>query len=559
LEIQSGDFAGSISGAEGLEKTGSGALTLAGTDTYMGDTDLDGGTLALDNNNALGQGNLTTPGGGILEVGAGLAVTVAGTYAQSAATTLRLTLDGTAPDGWNGLKVGGAAALNGTLQLVPGDGSFFQVHGDESYGILSAANVSGTFSSLVNGISANSVSLVYETNEVLLELTGPTFESLGLTPNEKTVGAFLDKLNGDGGDPALLETLDTLHDSSLPAAYDQLSPSGLTPMFKMRFSNSQAEAGLIGQRLSQIWEIGSLNSQDSAWNGEGVKFAGNLPAMEESQIAQNVQPDRWGVFAVGMGDFGTVASDGNGAGYQYSTGGTMAGMDFRFAKDLVGGLLLGYDQSGSSQSAGTVSVTGGQLGFYAGLKEEAFHLNAMVDGGFDNYSTQRAALGGTAEGSTSGIETTGQLNVGYDLQMDALQISPFASGQFTQVNVNGFTETGSMTPLTFGSQNESYVSSDLGVALSRNWQVGGVQLSPSLSAAWEHVYQGNNDSLTANLGTGNSFTVNGSATGTDGAVLSAGLDARFAKGFNLYADYQGKVGLTNYTEQNLSGGLAVGF
>ena len=36
--------------------------------------------------------------------------------------------------------------------------------------------------------------------------------------------------------------------------------------------------------------------------------------------------------------------------------------------------------------------------------------------------------------------------------------------------------------------------------------------------------------LTANLGTGNSFTVNGSATGTDGAVLSAGLDARFARG-----------------------------
>jgi outer membrane autotransporter protein len=53
--------------------------------------------------------------------------------------------------------------------------------------------------------------------------------------------------------------------------------------------------------------------------------------------------------------------------------------------------------------------------------------------------------------------------------------------------------------------------------------------------------------------------VNGSVTGTDAAVLGAGVNAEFAKGLNVYAGYQGKVGLTNYTDQAISGGINIGF
>jgi outer membrane autotransporter protein len=146
------------------------------------------------------------------------------------------------------------------------------------------------------------------------------------------------------------------------------------------------------------------------------------------------------------------------------------------------------------------------------------------------------------------------------MTLDDYQVSPFGSGQLTQVNVTGFTETGSFSPLTFGNQGEAYVSSDLGVKVSRHptlkW---GIQWSPYLSVAWEHVYQGSNDSLSANFGSGNNFTVAGSATGTDGAVLGAGFTAQFDKNLNLYASYQGKAGLTNYTDQDISGGINFGF
>ena len=104
------------------------------------------------------------------------------------------------------------------------------------------------------------------------------------------------------------------------------------------------------------------------------------------------------------------------------------------------------------------------------------------------------------------------------------------------------------------------MDSDLGVSASRGFDLGGGSvLTPTLSAAWEHLYQGNLDAESASFGSGANFTVNGPALGTDAAVLSAGLDAQLGKGFNAFASYQGKVGETNVTQQNISGGVNFGF
>jgi outer membrane autotransporter protein len=164
-----------------------------------------------------------------------------------------------------------------------------------------------------------------------------------------------------------------------------------------------------------------------------------------------------------------------------------------------------------------------------------------------------------AAGTAQGQQVSGQLSAGYDFKMDQVKVGPFVTGQYTSVNVNSFTETGSLAPLSLAAQSEGYLSSDLGVSANRKWDLGGVTLSPSISAAWEHVYQGNLDTLNASLGAGGSFSVNGPATGTDAAVLGAGVNALLGKGFNVFVQYQGKLGLTNYTEQNFSGGVNIGF
>ncbi len=559
LQVQSGYFSGVIAGNEVIE-VGGGALTLAGANTYSGGTTLENGILGLGNNNALGTGNVMVLGG-TLAVVSPLAVTVGGNYTQAAGATLQLNLTGAVPGGWDGLRVAGTADLGGNLQLVSGNGAIFQAHGLETFYILSAGTtVSGTFAGLVDGISANSVSLVYQSNnEVLLELTGPSFQSLGSTSNQQALGGALDELNKKGGNPNLLGALDTAVNASLPGIYNQISPANLTPLYQMGFATAQAEAGMVNQRLFQLFGNPGSESNDLSWNGEGPRFAANVPASQEAGMARDLQPQHWSAFVNGMGNFGTITGDSNAPGYQYSIGGMTAGLDYRFSKNLAGGLLFGYSQSGTSQSTGTVNATGGQVGLYGGLKEGQLHLEALAEGGVNNYTTQRDALGGTATGSTRGQMVSVQLGAGYDWKVDQLKVGPFASGQYTNVNINAFNESGSMAPLSFGAQGEGYLTSDLGAAASRNWDLGGIRLSPSLSVAWEHVYQGNLDSLDASLGGGGNFTVSGPQTGTNAAVIGAGLNAGFAKGLNAFVQYQGKVGLADYAEQNLSGGINVGF
>jgi len=62
-------YSGRIDGNVGLTKQGNGVLTLAGTNTYTGDTLLKGGTLALGCDGALSPGTSLTISNGTLDAG----------------------------------------------------------------------------------------------------------------------------------------------------------------------------------------------------------------------------------------------------------------------------------------------------------------------------------------------------------------------------------------------------------------------------------------------------------------------------------------------------------
>jgi autotransporter-associated beta strand protein len=561
LQVSNGNFSGTIDGTEDLEKVGTGLLTLTGVNTYTGGTTVSGGTLAVGGVSALGTG-LVAVTGGTLGTDGVLHTINAASYYQGTGGTLQLGLGGTAASDYDKLAVSGAATLSGNLNLCTFNG--FKLEKDETFTLITAGSLNGAFSNVPEEVHRAAVSVVYDRtdDEVILDVlaTAPSFASVGLTGNQGSIGAALDALAGQSGNSALINYLNNQTNASLPEIYQQLSPSNLTPLYHMGFTTAQIEAGMVGHRLAGLFGGSSFSSTNVSWNGESPRFAGNLPASEEAAMVQELQPERWSVFATGLDNFGTVTGDSNGPGYQFSTGGLAAGLDYRFSKEWVGGLLIGYTQSGTSQSTGSVNVSGGQLGVYGGWKQDSLHVNALVEGGNNNYTTQRPnALGGAATGTTNGQEISAQLGVGYDLNMDKFKLGPFVSGQYTSVNINAFNETGSLAPLDFSTQSEDYYCSDMGAVASRAWDLGGMSLTPSVSAAWEHIYQGNVDSLNASLGSGADFTVNGSTMGTDALVLGVGLNAQFNKSFNAFASYQGKVGLTNYTEQGLSGGVNFGF
>jgi len=558
-QVKDGGVGGGTGGS--LTKVGTGTLTLSGDNNYSGGTDLTSGGLIAANDNALGSGSVSVNSGTTLGFVGGIHLNTVN-YTQSAGSTLKMELGSTGANQWDELNGNGAATftLGGNLEVVS------QGHEDESYQIVSAEGAGGTVTgswAVTDLIAGDSVSVLYGSNAVSIETFAPSFAQLGKTTNQINIGEALDKLAVNSEDSDLITIMNTIPNASLPAVYNQISPSSLTSIYRIGFSLSQLQAELIAQRLSQIGGDSGANASGLSWKGNGPLFAGDLPVADEAALVKKDSPDPWGVFAVGMDNFGTVSTDGNGVGYQFSTGGMTAGLDHSFGNDLAGGLLFGYSGSGTSQTTSQVTVTGGQVGIYAGWHQDKVHVNALVDGGFNNYSFNRQSAGGTATGSTQGTQFTGELGEGLDWQLDQTRVGLFASEQYTVVNINGYTETGSSTPLSYASQNEGDFSSDLGVKADWNWKLGGLTLSPSLSAAWEHEFQTNNiDSLNASFagaGSDGDFTVYGPALGTDAAVLGGGLNIEFAKGLNLYAQYQGKLGMTNFTSQSVLGGVSLGF
>jgi autotransporter-associated beta strand protein len=538
-----------------LIKVGAGSLVLSGANSYSGGTYLQGGTLAVGSASSLGTGSLWVDGGTLETYGGPLTLQVTKNYTQSAGGTLQLALNNGSQDA---LNAGGTASLGGPLSLVFG-GGFTMAQGN-SVTLVTASGVSGMFSQWTNP-PGERLFPFYSPTQVTMESVIPSFVVAGLGSNGKSIAQALDSAFEDTARYSLIANLVSQPTSTLPSLYRQIDPSGITSAFQMGFRLARAQASLVSQTQDSLNPTeGGDNSQ--ARKSSDVLFASTLPANEERNLARSPAPaELWNVSLKGYGDFETLSNDVNAAGYQFSVGGVMAMAEIPFGQGMSGGFLVGYGQGKATPSnGGELDLSSGEFGLFTGYQSQGFQAEAQAELGLNTYKIQQANLGGTASGSSTGQQYSIQAGLGYGMDLNGLKLEPFLSGQYVNVGLGSFQESGSSVPLGVPAQNENNTMSELGFKLGQPLVSRGWSLTPHLDAAWEHVYQGNQDSLSANLGSPiESFTVTGPAAGADAVLLGLGALADFSGGFSLYAEYQGRLGVTNVTEQSLSGGLGIGF
>ena len=512
-------------------------------------------------------------------------LTINGNYTQNANGTLRIEVAGTSPGQFDVLAVNGHASLAGTLQLVR-LGNFQLSVGDRIAFLTATGGVSGTFPNVQNDFlttgSAVLLDVIYLPNAVifgaaqgivLLEAVQGSFAEFasifGGTPNAVAVGKALDSAVGD---PRAAELIGVLNNQSLTDLSEDLvliSPEQLTSIFVLGVSLANVQSANLERRMEDIRAGSSgFSSAGFAINGSGPSFWEGFSGVSgpegksDPAVFAPVPQNRWGVFATGLGEFTNVDSTSNARGYDLATGGFTMGIDYRIGSHFAIGLTGGYAYTHADLfNASRIKVNGGKLGLYATAFGSGFYLDTAVVGGLSGYDTRRTALEGTARGDTLG----GDLNVlvagGYDWKKGGLTIGPTASFQYTLVGFGDFTESGSLAPLAYPSQNAESFRTAFGMRASYDWKIGPTRLLPEVRLAWQHEFGETDYALVSSFasGAGNSFTVNGPAIGRDSMLLGAGFVIHWNDRISTYVYYDGELFRTNYLSNNVSAGFRLTF
>jgi len=515
-------------------------------------------------------------------------IAITGNYTQTSTGTLRIEIGGTRDGEHDLLRVGGTANLDGTLDLVRIN-RYRPRRGDKVTFLTAAQGVDGEFAHVNNpfentGTILESV-VVYHETSVTLEMVRGSFGKLAdrydLTPNQRAVAGALDGLAHDDDNHQALRYLDERYLGDLPGDFDRIAPEELTSIFTISTSLANVQGINLQRRTDDIRHgAAGFSAAGLAMNGTGPGYSGNLVAgqpdfrtgvagptgdsKESKEIKEPVpmEENKWGVFLSGTGEWVNVDGDGNARGYDLTTGGFTLGLDYKIAPNFAIGIAAGYAGTSTDLTGGgSVLVNGGKLGLYATYFTGGFYADAAVTGGYNSYDTKRSALQGTARGSTDGGELNVLVGTGYDWKVGALTIGPTATFQYTLVGIDGFTETGSLAPLTINGRNAESVRTSLGFKASYDWKVGGVLVRPEIRAAWQHEFGDSSYALDASFsnGAGNNFLVNGPELGRDSLLLGAGFAVQCSETFSTYFYYDGELGRKNYDRHGVSGGVRVAF
>ena len=467
--IADGGAGGGTGGA--LVKTGTGALTLSGINSYTGATTVDAGALVVNGSIAASSGvtvnnggilagtgtvgNTTINSGGTLASGdgtAGSSMNVTGSLAFQSGAFYMVQLN---PATSSFTNVTGAATLGGsTVKAIYANGSYVV----KQYTILTAASVSGTFASVAETNLPSNVhaTLSYDATHAYLNLVLSFIPppGSGLSGNQNAVGnAIVNYFNSNGG---------------IPIIYSALTAGGLTQASGETAAGSQQTTF---QAMTQF--MGIMTDPFAPGRGDGT----NAPAYAEEDSTANAYASsgkrrtrsereayaavyskapvaapfvgRWNAWAAGFG--GSQTTDGNTTlGSNTSTSrifGMAAGADYFFSPNTVAGFALaGGGTSFSVANGGSGRSDLFQAGaFVRHTAGQAYVTGALAYGWQDVTTDRTVTIAGIdrLRAQFNANAFSGRTEAGYRFVtpwMGGVGITPYAAAQFTTFDLPAYAE-----------------------------------------------------------------------------------------------------------------------
>jgi autotransporter-associated beta strand protein len=564
---------GEITGTGGsLVKTGSGTLTLAGSNSYTSQTIVQNGTLVVDG--SIAKSSLMTVQGGARLGGSGTvgstiiasfgnlapgpsetpgAMTVAGNLAFQTGALYIVQVNPTAASTTN---ITGTAALTGIVGANFAPGSYTR----RSYTILSAAEGrTGTFDLvLASGLPVGfQASLSYTDNTVVLDLASQLARQPGQSVGQLHVSTAIDRFFNNGGvlPPAFLP-LFGLTGSNLSNALSQLSGEAATGAQKVGFQLTDQFLNLmLDPFVDGRSGVGGADHPALGFAPERASMPPDIAlayasVLKGPRVPTPLYEPRWTVWGGAYGGSNRTTGDLAMIGshdLSARTVGFAGGFDYRLTPDTVVGLAFaggGTDWS-LSQGLGGGRSDAFQAGVYGATKSGPAYLAAAFV--FTNHwmSTDRLAFGDHLTADFNAQSYGGRLEGGYRFGTPYGGITPYAAIQAQNFHTPGYTETGLIPngfAHAFGSRDATDTRSELGARFDRVLAVyQNAVLALRGRVAWAHDWV-SDATLTPVFQSlpGASFIVNGVAPAQNSALTSAGAELRLANRVTLLAKFDGE-------------------
>lgn len=318
----------------------------------------------------------------------------------------------------------------------------------------------------------------------------------------------------------------------------------------------------------------NLNSRLVAYADTDPGAASDMPALTLARFdmparsAGEPAAQKWHGFAtidLTSAELDTSADPGD-----YVTSGVTLGGG-RLLKDwMTLGLYAGVARTGVDVDpwGSDLESDAALLGLYTMLTMDAWFLSGLAGYTYYEYDMERVIPGvALAESETHGDQFTCSLTAGYDWtigEQDQWTITPQAGLQYVMLDIDGYTESGADSlNLTVDDQTVYSLRSDLGLQLSRHFQLDWGWAKVNLHGAWIHEFR--------DEGRGINVRFNDSALGAvrirtededeDFGIVGLGVMGRLTESENIQFNlaYQTHVGHEDFKYHNLELELRVYF
>ena len=222
-----------------------------------------------------------------------------------------------------------------------------------------------------------------------------------------------------------------------------------------------------------------------------------------------------------------------------------AGVDYKWSNGwLVGAAFsLGYVSPTFSLGGGYTQESG-SVSFYTGYRNYDVWGDLVGTVGLLHNTTDRPVpIGITIQpnnGSSSGLGLSLAGEIGYDFHAGPVTHGPVAGLILQQARINGFTESGSFTSLSFATQTRNSEVSALGYQARLDWGM----LHPFAQVVWDHEFDPLNRVVTASLTTTSapSYSLPAVVLGRDWATTTVGVNVTLGRSWSGIASFTAQLG-----------------